>query len=187
MAPLPDTFNVQNTMDLLQKLRDTPMTPHFTLASLDIPNLYSNIPVKETITILTDTLKYHQTDPQTQQEHLMWYDAITKQNYFSHNHDVISQHDGLAMGAPSSGLIAELFLQHMENVHLARLSHKHGIIAYFRYVDDILLIFDPEVTDIQSILTHFNTLHQNLHFTVETERDNTINYLDISIQNPPTT
>jgi hypothetical protein len=92
---------------------------------------------------------------------------------------------GFAMGATSSSLIAELFLQHMENVHLARLSYKHGIVDYFRYVDDILLIFDPELTDIQSILTDFNTLHPNLHFTAETERDNTIDYLDISIQKTP--
>jgi hypothetical protein len=90
------------------------------------------------------------------------------------------------MGAPSSGLIAELFVQHKENVHLARLAHKRRI-DYFRYIDDILLIFDQELTDIQFILTDFNTLHSNLHFTTETERDNAINYLDISIQKPPTT
>jgi hypothetical protein len=66
IAPLPNTFNVKNTTDLLQKLQDTPMAPHFTLASLDITNLYSNIPVLETKTILKDTLAYHQTDPQTE-------------------------------------------------------------------------------------------------------------------------
>jgi hypothetical protein len=86
------------------------MNPNLTLASLDITNLYSNIPVGETRTILTDMLKYHWTDPQTQQELLMWYDIITRQNYFSYNQDIIYQHVGLAMGAPSSGLIAELFL-----------------------------------------------------------------------------
>jgi len=90
------------------------------------------------------------------------------------------------MGAPSSGLIAELFLQHTENEHLAHLSHKLRITDYFRYVDDILLIFDPIHTDIPSILTDFNALHSNLHFTAEIKRDNTINYLDISIQKPPT-
>jgi len=99
IAPLPNTFNVKNTTDL-QKLRDTPVNPNLTLASLDITNLYLNIPMEETRTILTDMLKYHRTDPQTQQELLMWYDVITKQNYFSHNQDIISQHDGLAMGAP---------------------------------------------------------------------------------------
>jgi len=52
-------------------------------------------------------------------------------------------------------------------------------------VEDILLIFDPNHTDIQSILTDFNALHPNLHFTAEIERDNTINYPDISIQKNP--
>jgi hypothetical protein len=89
------------------------------------------------------------------------------------------------MGASSAGLIAELFLQHTENTHLAWLSQKHKIINYFRYVDDILLIFDPDHTDIQIILTDFNTLHPNLLFTAESERDNIINCLDISIHKTP--
>ena len=114
----------------------------------------------------------------------MWYDVITRQNDFIHKHDIISQHDGLAMGAPS-GLIAEFFLQHADNRHLARLSHKHRIIDYFMYVDDILLIYDPNHSDIHSIQTDFNALHPNLHFTAEVERDNTINYLDISIHKTP--
>jgi len=54
------------------------MSPHYTFASLHITNLYSNIPTIETKTIITDTLKYYQTDPKTQQELLMWYDVITK-------------------------------------------------------------------------------------------------------------
>jgi len=64
-------------------------------------------------------------DPQMQQEFLHWY--ITKQNYFT---EIIIQQDGLAMGAPSSGLIAEIFLQHMEHLHLAHLTHRHRIINY---------------------------------------------------------
>jgi hypothetical protein len=46
MAPLPNTHNLENTTDLLKKLENTPILPHFTLASLDISNLYTNIPVK---------------------------------------------------------------------------------------------------------------------------------------------
>ena len=61
-------------------------------------------------------------------------------------------------------------------------STQNRITDYFRYVGDILLIFDPELTDIQFIITDFKTLHPNLHFTAENERDNIINYLDISIQ-----
>jgi hypothetical protein len=99
---------------------------------------------------------------------------------------LVIQNDGLAMGAPSSGIIAEIFLQHAENLHLAHLTQKHNIINYFRYVDDILLIFDPNHTDIQAILTDFNAIHPKLHFTAEAEDNNSLNYLDISIRRTPT-
>jgi hypothetical protein len=88
------------------------------------------------------------------------------------------------MGAPSSGLIAEFFLQHTEHQHMARLSKKQ-IINDFRYVDDILITFDPNHSDIQSILADFNTLHPNLQFTAEMEQNKTINYLDITIHRTP--
>ena len=120
-----------------------------------------------------------------QHELLKWYDVITKQNYFTNNQDIVIQHDGLAMGAPSSGITAEIFLQHTEHTHLTHLTQKHNIVNYFPYVDDILLIFDPIHTDIQAILRDFNALHPNLQFTAEIERDNTLNYLDISIHKTP--
>jgi hypothetical protein len=88
--------------------------------------------VDETKTILTDTLKHKSKDPQTQHEITMWYDVITKQNYFTNNKDIIVKYDGLAMGAHSSGLIAEMFLQHTEHLHLAHLTHRHSIINYCR-------------------------------------------------------
>jgi hypothetical protein len=90
------------------------------------------------------------------------------------------------MGAPSFGLIAEIFLQHTEHLHMACLSKKHRIVNCFRYVDNILLIFDPNHSSIQAILNDFNALHQNLQFTAEVEENNTINYLDLTIHKTPT-
>ena len=120
IVPLPNAFNVKNTQNVLQKLKETPLLPHHSLASFDITNLYSKIPVTETKTILTDMFKQALITPQTQQEILRWYDVITRQNYFAHNKDIILQYDGLAMGAPSSGLIAEIFLQHTHLAHLTQ-------------------------------------------------------------------
>jgi len=68
IAPLLTAFNIKNAKDLIQNLQDTPISPHFAFASLDIINLYSNIPVKETWTILANILKQSMTDPQTQHE-----------------------------------------------------------------------------------------------------------------------
>jgi hypothetical protein len=90
------------------------------------------------------------------------------------------------MGAPSSGPIAEIFLQHTEHLHLPLLTQKDQLANYCRYVDDIFIIFDSKNTSIQDILNNFNTLHPKLQFTAEIEIDRTLNYLDITILRTPT-
>jgi len=81
---------------------------------------------------------------------------------------------------------SELFLQQMEHQHLAHLSNKHKIVNYLCYIDDILVIFYSNHTNIQTVLADFNAIHPGLKFTVEIETDNKINYLDITIHRNPT-
>jgi hypothetical protein len=119
-------------------------------------------------------------DTDIRHEILSWFDTITKQNYFLRNNNIVIQKEGLAMGAPSSSILSELFLQHIEHSHLPRLTQKHRLISYFRYVDDILLVYDSSHTDILSILNDFN-----LAFTEELEQDNRLSFLDISIHKLP--
>jgi hypothetical protein len=89
------------------------------------------------------------------------------------------------MGAPSSSILSEIFLQHAEHSHLPSLTQKHKIINYFCYVDDILLIYDSTLTNIQAILEDFNSIHPNLTFTGETEHENRFSFLDITIHRTP--
>jgi hypothetical protein len=59
----------------------------------------------------------HPGDSKIKTELLDWFETITQQNYFRHNDKTITQSDGLAMGAPSSSIITEIFLQHIEHTH----------------------------------------------------------------------
>jgi len=186
LAPLPNAFNIKNTHDLLLNIKDTLLLPHHSLISLGITNLYSNILVPKTKRILTNLLEHELITPQTQQEILKWYDVIKGLNYFTHD-DIIMQYDGLAMGAPSCGLIAEIFLQHTEHTHIPHLAHKHKTINYCRYVDDVFLIFDSTHTSIHEILKDFNDPHHKLQFTAETKKDNILNYLEITMHRNSTT
>ena len=90
------------------------------------------------------------------------------------------------MGAPSSGLIAEIFLQHIEHSHLTNLTQKHKIINYCRYVDDVLIIFDPNHSYIQEIINDFNPIHPKLFDSQQKQEDCTLNFLDLSICRTPT-
>jgi hypothetical protein len=182
LAPLPNSFNIKNSTDLMHELHCTPITLTSTFASLDIKNMYSNIPITQTKHILQNLLHHNITEKQINSELLAWYEAITHQNYFRHNDTTIIQTDVLVMGAPYSSIISEIFLQHIEHNHLPHLTLKHKLINYVRYVDNIVLIFNSHHTDLQSILHEFNTLHPNLHFTEEIELNNTINFLDVTTQ-----
>ena len=185
MASLPNTHNLENTRDLIKKLENTPILPQFALASLDIANLYTSIPVKETREIIANTLRKNLTDPPAEQELLNWYDTITKQNYFSNKDTILIQQDGLAMGIPTSGIIAEFFLQNLEHAQLTHLSNKHKIVRYFRYIDNILIICDSNHTDIDNKQNDFNTLNSNMKSTAETETNNKLNFLDVTIHRTP--
>jgi hypothetical protein len=57
----------------------------------------------------------------------------------------------------------------------------HQIIDYYRYIDDILIIYNSHETDIENTLYEFNNIHPNIKFTIEKEVNNTINFLDLSI------
>ena len=176
----PYTYNISNTTDLRNELKNTPTIPHYGLASLDIANFYTNIPVTETRDIICNTLQQLQLDPQTRRELLGCCDVITQQNYFTRNGEILIQKEGFAMGAPTTGLLAEFFLQHLEQLQIPHLYDKHKIIKYFKYVDDILIIYDTSHSDVQNTLKDFKTTQPKLKFTAECEENNQINFLDIT-------
>jgi hypothetical protein len=77
------------------------------------------------------------------------------------------------MGAPTSAIIAETYLQNLEHNQTYNLLTKHKIIVYFRYVDDILKIYDKNKTHIDTMITEFNIIHPTINFTIEKLRKQT--------------
>jgi hypothetical protein len=85
------------------------------------------------------------------------------------------------MGAPSPAFLAEFFLQYIENTYIIDIRTKNLIIAYFRYVDDILILNDHANTNINIVQNEFNQVHPNLNYTLEIETNNQLNFLDTTI------
>jgi len=117
---------------------------------------------------------------------LNWYEVITRQNHFNTNNEILIQRKRMAMGKPTSGLISEFFQQNLQHLHLTHPSNKHQIINYIRYVDNILLIFDSNHTNIQKHTNDFNAIHPSPKFTAETEANNSTNYLRCHNPQDPT-
>jgi hypothetical protein len=85
------------------------------------------------------------------------------------------------MRAPTSSILAETYIQHMEPTQIYPILIKQQIIAYFRYADDILIIYDQNKTNIEHTLNEFNKLQQTINFTREKEQQESINFLDLGI------
>jgi hypothetical protein len=83
------------------------------------------------------------------------------------------------MGAQSSALLSDIFLQYIEDNHITN----KNILGYFRYVDDILIIYHHVTTNIDTLLNEFNQIHPNLTYTMELENNQQINFLDVNFQN----
>jgi len=81
------------------------------------------------------------------------------------------------MGSPLSPIISDLVMCDLEDKVLNSLSIQP--IFYYRYVDDIILSTYEE--EIHSILEKFNSYHHRLKFTIESEANHCLNFLDITL------
>jgi hypothetical protein len=86
------------------------------------------------------------------------------------------------MGAPTSAILTEVFIQYLEHTTIIDILKKFQIVDYYRYVDDILIIYNTRITNIDNTLNEFNNVHPKIKFTMEKEINNKINFLDLSIE-----
>ena len=90
------------------------------------------------------------------------------------------------MGSPLSNTIAEIFLQHLEQIYLKQLLDANTIIFYTWYVDDILIVYNTKLISPETICNQINKLHPNLVFSPTHEMNNIISFLDLQITRLPT-
>jgi hypothetical protein len=56
------------------------------------------------------------------------------------------------MGAPTSSILSEIYLQFLENTEIFDILKEKKAIGYFRYMDDILIIYNENTTDANQVL-----------------------------------
>jgi hypothetical protein len=80
---------------------------------------------------------------------------------------------GLAMGAPTSAILSEIYLQFLENNVIYSILKTYNINGYFRYVDDILTIYNTTESNIYNVLNDFNQITPKLKFTIRKKYNKT--------------
>ena len=152
------------------------------MVSLDIESLFTNVPVNETIDIIIAKLfpvgvdLYHGFN---KQDFLTLLHLAVDDTYFTFDDKLYRQTDGMAMGSPLGPLFANIFLSHHEAQWLNDSPVKPSL--YRRYVDDTLWLLPPN-SDIASLMNFMNSRHRNMKFTFETETNDSISFIGLSIK-----
>ncbi|XP_071056828.1 uncharacterized protein [Onthophagus taurus] len=179
-------YNIKNSTQLIDKLKNIHITKEHRLISFDIKNLYSNIPIKPTIDIIKqflikklNTLNISFIELNTFIDTLK---LVTDQNFFTFNKQFYRMNTGLPMGSPISGIMADIFVNQLEKEIF---SDKYNIFTsditfYGRYVDDILIIYKGNNAKLLALFNLFNNA-SNLQFTLEIEKHHSLNFLDLEI------
>ncbi|KAK5650471.1 hypothetical protein RI129_001500 [Pyrocoelia pectoralis] len=84
------------------------------------------------------------------------------------------------MGFPLSPAIANIYMEEFEQneINTAILKPK----CWFRYVDDTFVIWPHGSHTLDDFLQHLNNIHSNIKFTMETENNNELPFLDTLIK-----
>jgi hypothetical protein len=137
--------------------------------SFDIENIYTNIPKHDTVNIISNILKIIQKPTKTSR---MKYYTYYKHwwNKLSFDEEYYKQ-TGVDEGAPTSAVLAEIYLQHMEHKQIYLVLIKQQPVN-FRYVEGILIIYDQNKRNIEQMLDKFNKQQHSVKFNTEKELHN---------------
>jgi len=176
---MPKQRMVESTYEFLSLLRAT--SARGMLASLDVDNLFTNVPVAETIRMILSSVYNHPTlnapsIPITAMEELLMI-CTTETPFRNIDGELYVQREGVSMGSPLGPTFANYYMCNLENSILCSATTQP--LFYCRYVDDIFLIVN-KYHELENIRATFQS-KSVLKFTYEIEVDKKIPFLDVLI------
>ena len=150
------------------------------MASFDVRALFTNVPVKGAMQAIELAVKNIPTEelPLPRAHYLQLIELCLGFQVFSYGEDEFAQVRGLAMGSPLSPVAACLYMETLEKDHFMNIMGPET--AWFRYVDDVFVLV-PGDTDLNDKLEKLNAVEENIQFTLESESEGKLPFLDILI------
>jgi len=98
----------------MEDLLDIPFDKDLKFFSFDIENTYSSNPITEITKVIKVMCKKNRLNMEIKNEIFKICNILTKQNYSQYEDLQYIQEDGLDMGAPTSSILSEIYLQYLE-------------------------------------------------------------------------
>ena len=174
--------HLNNSRDLAKEMDSIMIEEDEMFISHDVVSLFTNIPVDLALQVIRDRLV---ADKDLKHRTLLSVDDIMEllkfvvtTTYFSFRGVIYQQKFGTAMGSPVSPILANLFMEWLEQQAIATAPVDCKPRLWKRYVDDILEVMKRG--KVGQLTDHINTIDPtgNIKFTYEEEEHRKIPFLD---------
>ena len=171
---------IKDSSDFLCKLRDLPPLPdNAILCAIDVVGLYPNIPHEEGLEALRKALDGREDKSISTETLIKFADIVLKNNFFEHNSKIYQQLKGTAIGTKFAPPYAVLFMGDFEEKALSDYHLKPWV--WWRYIDDIFLVWEHGEAALLEFLSYLNSLHPSIKFTYKYSLDS-IEFLDVLVK-----
>ena len=172
---IPESKINTSSSDVSNEIRNLILSHDESLISFDVTQLYTNVPLDESIEMAAVKLYQLTDDVPVDMDTFIELAKLACSNILiSTQNGYIRQIDGLAMGIQCAPQLANIWMAAFDQ------SIKGDSTFYKRYMDDIIRVIKKN--DIESTLERINNLHPKLVFTKETENnEGKIAFLDMNI------
>ena len=154
-----DEYSLKDTFNAAERIKEIPKklirNEEYILISLDLVSLFTNVPFRKTVNIISDPI-YNQKIIKT----TLWKKVLKKLNLdtfektvFTFN-NIYEEKEGVSMGASLGSVLVNIIMTECEKVIVDHLVKEGTIKFYVRYADDTLLLVKCQ--DIDKVLEAFN-------------------------------
>jgi hypothetical protein len=168
---------IKDTPDFLNKVSNITIDPDSYLITLDVESLYTNIDNQAGVRAVRDALQ-NSPHPRRPQEIINLLALMLKNNDFLFNEDWYLQVGGTAMGKKFAPNYANIFMAKWESEALNKCPKKPQ--CYFRYLDDIFIIWPHTREEFTEFLDILNSHHPNIKLKANID-NHSIDFLDVTI------
>ena len=174
--------HINSTQDFVEQVKHITLAPGECLSCYDVSALFTLVPVDPALNIIRDLLeKDHTLKERTVlavSDIILLLEFCLKNTYFSFQDQFYEQVEGVAMGSPVSPIVANLYIEYLEQKGLSTAPPPW---FWHRFVDDTFVIH-KEVNK-QDFLQHINSVDPAIRLTVEDNKDDgSIPFLDTIVK-----
>lgn len=169
---------IKNSYEFVQKIKNFATDSNYLLVTGDVESLYTNMNLDRSLKCTKEILKCH-PDPSRSDKHLLQLlEICLKNNDFTFNNKFYLQTMGCAMGKRFAPSLANIYLLDFDTK--AMNGYKTKPLIFFRYLDDIFLLWPGDVASLIEYEKYLNSLIPDINIKLEYSHEK-ISFLDVLV------